>query len=272
MKNIIITCLFAFVLGTFTSSAQKKKELLDKIATLESELNKTEQNLHVSKEKESLLNKRIEMVSSEVKDARKENADLLKTINNFSSVSEQRVQNLAISLESIKQKDEQLKVVKNELANAEEEKIKQLNIFKDGLSAIGKVSVEKGALTVAIPNASLYGEGIKIELTEQGILSINKVGELLTKNLEYNIIIEGNSNELNFAKGKSLRDNWDLSALQASTVARQLVSVSKIDPKRIETSAKSKYNTDLIETFTYIKIKDNYEAFFNIVKESMKEQ
>lgn len=269
MKNIITICLFAF--GVFIASAQKKKELLDKIIRLEKQLLEAEQNVSLSKEKEVLLNKKVEMTHLEVTDAREENTKLLKTINNFTSLSQQRVQNLTKSLETIKQKDAQLKVVNDALAKEEEEKIKQLNVFKDGLGTVGKVGYKKGILSIIIPNVELYGEGKAIELTEKGKLKIKKVGDLLTKYPEYSIIIEGNSNELDFIEGVVPRNNWDLSTLQASTIATLLLTESKIDPKRIDTAAKSKYNTDTVETVTCIKVKSNYEAFFNTIMEGMKE-
>lgn len=271
MKNITITYFCIFVFGIFTSFAQKKKELLDKIIRLENQLTETEHSLSISKEKAVLLNEKMEMATLEVVESREENAKLLKTINNFTSLSQQRVQNLTKSLETIKQKDGQLKVVNDALAKAEEEKIRQLNIFKEGLGTVGKVGYQKGILTIIIPNIELYSEGKAIELTEKGKLKIQKVGDLLTKHPEYSILIEGNSNELDFIEGKLPRDNWDLSGLQASTIATQLLTESKIDPKRIDTAAKSKYNTDAVETVTCIKVKSNYTAFFNTIMEGMKE-
>ncbi len=271
MKHIITIYLCVFAFGAFTASAQNKKELLAKITELETKLNKTKQDLSISKEKESLLNQRIEMTTSEVTEAREESAKLLETINNFSSVSQQRVQNLTISLETIKQKDAQLKVVNDALAKAEEEKIKQLNVFKEGLGTVGKVGFQNGILTIVIPNADLYNDGKTTALTDKGVLSIKKVGDLLTRYPEYSIIIEGNSNEIDFSKEKVLKDNWDLSALQASTIARQLVTESKIDPKRVETSARSQYNTEAVETVTRILVKADHAAFFNTIMEGMKE-
>lgn len=270
MKNFITICTFVFAFGVLTTSAQNKKELAAKITTLEKKLQEKEHDLLISKEREIILNQKIEMATTEVSDAREENTKLLNTINNFASLSQQRVQNLTIGLETIKQKDAQLKIVNDALAKAEEEKIKQLNIFKEGLSGIGKVNFQNGILTITISNAELYGDTKTITLTEKGQAQVKKIGELLAKNLEYDIIIEGNSNELDFEENKLFRDNWDLSALQASTIAKQLLTESKIEPKRIETSAKGKYNTQAVETYTRIMVKSNYASFFNTIMEGMK--
>jgi len=269
-----IALFFILFSGVLLTQAQKKKELLDEITALRNQVKNTQLELINSKKREKLTLNKFEKSKDQIREAEKENQELLKTISGFTSVSNQKADNLSRSLETIKQKDTQLKVVNDALAKAEEEKLKQLTIFRDGLGTIGKVGFKNNVLVIEIPNTSLYGEenDTAIVLTESGIKNIQKIGDLLTKHPEYHIIIEGNSNAITFEKeALLLKDNWDLSALQGATIARALHTDYKIDPKRIEISAKSEYNTSGVETETRIIIKPKFRAFFSLIKENMKQ-
>jgi len=271
MKKYILLATLSFITAT-TVNAQKKKEMLDEIALLRNKVKQTEQQLARSEQREKLTSEKLETSKLQVEEVEKEKQELLKTITGFTSVSKKKADNLTSSLETIKQKDAQLKVVNDALEAAEAEKLKKLTLFRDGLGTIGKVGYQNGVLVIAIPNISLYGDNDKaIALTEAAKTNIKKLGQLLSANPKYQVIIEGNSNAIKFdKKSTSVKDNWDLSALQAATIARALQKDSKIDPKRIETSAKSEYNTSGVETETRIFIKPTFDAFFNLIKENMK--
>jgi len=271
MKKSIVLSLLLLLFGTIAMQAQKKKDLLGQIEKLRNQIKNTEQQLTESKQQVRLTAEKLELSQTQTAEAQKGNQELLQTINSFASVSKQKANNLTTSLETIKQKDTQLKVVNDALAAAENEKLRRLTIFRDGLGTIGKIGYQNNILVIAIPNISLYGEDdTAIILTEAGKKNILKIGELLTKYPEYAIIIEGNSNALEFKEKELLKDNWDLSALQATAIAKTLQVDSKIDPKRMETSAKSEYNTTGVETVTRILIKPTFDAFFNVIKEGMK--
>ena len=268
-KSIVLIVLL--LSGIVTVQAQKKKDLLTKIEKLRNQVKHIELQLSESQQRERLTAEKLQFSNAQTEEIQTENLQLLQTIDGFTSVSKQKANNLTASLETIKQKDAQLKVVNDALAAAENEKLRQLTIFRDGLGTIGKIGYQNNILVIAISNTSLYGEDdTAIKLTESGKKNILKIGELLTKYPEYFIIIEGNSNALEFKKNTLLKDNWDLSALQATAIAKTLQLDQKIDPKRIEIAAKSEYNTKGVETETRILIKPKFNEFFNLIKKGMK--
>ena len=68
-----------------------------------------------------------------------------------------------------------------------------------------------------------------------------------------------------------MNDNWDLSALQASSLVRILQNDYKIDPKRMKVLARSEYGASTIETSTRILIDPKFDDFYVKIKENMKE-
>ena len=101
----------------------------------------------------------------------------------------------------------------------------------------------------------------------KGILG--KIATALKAKPGLKIIVEGNSNALNF-KDKSIVDNWDLSAKQAASIVRILQKDFEVDPKRIDVLAKSEYGSESIETSTRIIIDPKFDEFYGLVKEQMK--
>jgi chemotaxis protein MotB len=99
---------------------------------------------------------------------------------------------------------------------------------------------------VQIPNGSLFGTGESI-LQESGKTALKKLAQVLAQNEEFEVSVEGHTDISPFrpatpakkkpvakSKGKvqavkaspskssSLKDNWDLSAIRAASVAREL--------------------------------------------------
>lgn len=271
MKNYSLLIIVIF-LGTFSISAQKKKDLLIEIETIKKEVKNLNFELSRLKQREELTAKKLENATKQNLTVEQEKQDLLKTISGFTSVSKQKAENLTSSLETIKQKDRQLKIINDALAAAENNKLQQLTTVRDSLGTIGKIGFKNNVLIMTIPNTNLFGNDDKaINMTLLGKQTIEKLGGFLKHYPQYSIVIEGNSNALTFdEKENYLKDNWDLSALQATAIARTLHANCNINPNRIEVAAKSEYNTKGIETKTRIIFKPTFDAFFELVKETMK--
>ena len=271
MKKIRLLILVLFI-GAFSVTAQKKKELLNNIENLREEVKSLNFELTRLKQREQLTAKKLENATKQNVTVEQEKQQLLKTISGFTSVSKQKAENLTSSLETIKQKDRQLKIINDALAAAENNKLQQLTTVRDSLGTIGKIGFKNDVLILEIPNTDLFGNDDKaVNTTLLGEKAIEKIGAFLNHYPKYTISIEGNSNALTFdEKENYLKDNWDLSALQATAIARTLQANCNINPNRIEVAAKSEYNTKGIETKTCIIFKPTFDAFFELVKETMK--
>ncbi|GAA4276259.1 OmpA family protein [Aquimarina mytili] len=269
MKNII---LLASVILISTSSvyAQKKKDLLDEIDKLRKELKVTKGELNDSRNKEKATLTRVETMEAQVKDLKETNASLLTNMGSFTELSKKKAQNLEKSLESLQEKDKQIKVINDAISKNDSIKLATLTILKNALGSDANIAVKNGTVLITIANTLLFGENDKsYAVTDKAKGLLGKIATALNKKADLKITVEGNSNALNI-KDKSISDNWDLSAKQAAAVVRMLQKDFKVDPKRMDVLGKSEYGSSSIETATRIIINPQFDQFYSLIKESMK--
>jgi len=268
MRKII---LFATVLVISASSgyAQKKKDLLEEIDKLRKELKTTKADLSDSRKKEKATLTQVATMETQVKDLKDTNASLLSNMSNFTELSNQKAENLKKSQEIIQEKDRQLKTINDALTQSDSTNLAVFSTFKNAIGG-DNVKIGQGVIYIVLPNDMLFGDNDKSYMVaDGGKAMLEKIAAVLNKSKDLKVIVEGNSNALKL-DGKTLLDNWDLSARQAASVVRVLQNDYKVDPKRLEAVGKSEYATDGIETVTKIIIDPKFDGFFNLVKNNMK--
>ncbi len=62
---------------------------------------------------------------------------------------------------------------------------------------------------------------------------------MLNKEADINMAVEGHTDNKPIRNLGQIKDNWDLSVLRATSVARYLTEVEKIDPHRLTATGKS---------------------------------
>jgi len=268
-KNILSLSLV--VLSIVSIQAQKKKDLLAEIDKLRSELNQTKGELAESQKNEKTSLAEVKLMEAQVKDLKENNESMLEQMSGLTKMSNKKAQNMETSLNAIKAKDKQLKTINDALTKSDSMKLAVLTVFKQGLGSDAPIAFKNGEIFITLPNNMLFGTDDKsTKIQEKGKAVLAKIAKTLNKNKNIKIIVEGNSNALKF-DGKTLKDNWDLSSKQASSVVRMLQKVYKVKPKRMMVTGRSEYATEKIETVTRILIDPEFDAFYSEIKETMKE-
>ena len=168
-------------------------------------------------EKEQLL-KQQELA---VNDQKNKLIDLEKTL----SQREARVQ----ELEAIIQKQE-------ESVGQLKEKITSALIGFDDSEL--SVEVKDGKVYVSLSNKLLFKSG-SISVDPKGVEALKKLGVALSQNNDVNILIEGHTDADQFAAKSSMKDNWDLSVLRATSIVRILSK--EVAPERITCAGRGEY-------------------------------
>ncbi len=253
-------------------SAQKKKDLLDEIDKLRSELKVTNQKLNESRKNEKASASLALSMEAQVKNLKETNASLLANMSSFTALSNKKAENLETSLNSIKLKDKQLNVINKSLSDNDSTKLALITLFKNTVGSDASVSVKKGTIYLTIPNSKLFGENDSSYTIKESAKSIlGRIATTLNANPELKIIVEGNSNTLKF-NNKMLVDNWDLSTKQASSIVRVLQNDFKANPKNMKALGRSEYGSESIETVTHIIIDPKFDEFYTLIKENMKNE
>lgn len=163
-----------------------------------------------------------------------------KLNDNYSS-SSTKVSQLSSDLQK---REERLKEVEEALrkrdaaTNALRDKLQQalLGFQSSGLS----VDIRNGKVYVSLADKLLFPSG-SIIIDEHGKLALNQLAEVLNKETDINIAVEGHTDIKKVINLGQIKDNWDLSVLRATSVTRYLTDVEKIDPKRLTATGKGQF-------------------------------
>ena len=103
------------------------------------------------------------------------------------------------------------------------------------------VSVKNGKVYVSLEEKLLF-KTASWDIDANGRNALKKLAGVLERNPDIQITIEGHTDNVPYNPGSGqLKDNWDLSVKRATTVVRELIQGSKIDPNRLTASGRSEY-------------------------------
>ncbi len=104
------------------------------------------------------------------------------------------------------------------------------------------IDQRNGKLYVTMRNKLLFKSG-SAKVESQGELALRKLAKVLVRDKDLHIMIEGHTDNVPIkANSKCWKDNWDLSAARAISVARILIDKYHISPDRIEIAGHSQYD------------------------------
>ena len=100
------------------------------------------------------------------------------------------------------------------------------------------VKVLKGVVYISLADNMLYKSG-SYEINERAGETLSKIAKIIT---DYNeVLVEGNTDNVPISR-TNIRNNWDLSALRASSVVQELQNKYGVDPKRLSAAGRGEYN------------------------------
>lgn len=102
------------------------------------------------------------------------------------------------------------------------------------------VQVLKGVVYISLADNMLYKSG-SYEISERAGETLSKIAKIIQDYKDYEVLIEGNTDTDPISK-PNIRNNWDLSALRASSVVQALQNTYGVDPKRLTAGGRGEYN------------------------------
>jgi len=166
--------------------------------------------------------------------------DLLK-----SSLSKTEQLNMALKQkgEELAQREKRLAELEayirrqDSIANALNDIVKRalLSFNSDELT----VEMKNGKVYVSLSDKLLFKSG-SADVEEKGKDAIKKVAEILNKNPEIDVLIEGHTDNKPIKTDK-FDDNWDLSTARASNIVRLLSDENKVNAKRLTAAGRGEY-------------------------------
>jgi len=102
------------------------------------------------------------------------------------------------------------------------------------------VQVLKGVVYISLADNMLYKSG-SYEVNERAGETLSKIAKIIMDYKDYDVLIEGNTDPDPIIRA-NIRNNWDLSALRASSVVQVLQNSYGVDPRRLTAAGRGEYN------------------------------
>lgn len=229
-----------------TGCASKKK--LAEMQTKYDQLNTTYQDTKVQLAK---CDANSDNLSARLAEAQRANAEMKKAYESLqNSLDKSILQNSQGNVNISKLVDE---------INASNKFIKQLVEAKDKSDSLNMVltnnltrslsreemsevdiQVLKGVVYISLADNMLYKSG-SYEISDRAGQTLSKIAKIITDYKDYDVLVEGNTDNVPISR-TNIRNNWDLSALRASSVVQALQNNYGVDPKRLSAAGRGEYN------------------------------
>jgi chemotaxis protein MotB len=218
------------------------------------------EEIRICKEKVRSLEQQVEQAT---KSSSEEIKGLLTQLEKAEEDLFERESKLRELQSLIKQRDSSM--------NALRERVEQSLLgFKDsGL----EIEVKNGKVYVKMSNQLLFKSGSTV-IDQRGRDALSQLAIVLAQQTDISVMIEGHTDNKPINNAR-IADNWDLSVLRSTEVARILTIENGIDPKRIIASGRSEFMpTDEADTQearaknrrTEIILSPKLDELFNLVK------
>jgi len=174
------------------------------------------------------LTTNVNQLNAEVARLTDENKKVSGDFAQYRQQCESMQQKYTAASEILKDQDKILKQLEDQLEAA-------LSDMKDrGLS----VNYKRGLLFVSMEDQLLYKSGSS-KIDQKGIETLGKIAGVINDYPDVKIIVVGNTDDKLFKTGS---DNWTLSTERANGVVRTLRDVYKIDPARLTSGGRGRFN------------------------------
>ena len=242
-KNVLI---LSFLAGTLAFSSCASKKELENCQTENRELTSSYQS---AKEELAAAKARVSSLESQLSQQKRDYAALQQSLDK--SLSNAKDNNVNISklvdqlnesnqyirhLVEVKSKSDSLNMVltNNLTRSLTREEMREVD-----------VQVLKGVVYISLADNMLYKSG-SYEISERAEETLGKIAKIIMDYKDYDVLIEGNTDNVpintDAPSMKNIRNNWDLSALRASSVVQYLQNRFGVAPKRLTAGGRGEYN------------------------------
>lgn len=102
------------------------------------------------------------------------------------------------------------------------------------------VKVLKGVVYISLADNMLFKSG-SYEVNDRAMQTLSKIAKIIKDYKDYDVLVEGNTDDVPISR-TNIRNNWDLSALRASSVVQVLQKDFGVNPKRLTAGGRGEFN------------------------------
>lgn len=247
MKNfkLLVLALAGMSLAMSSCVSKKNYQLLqDKYTTLGAEYQDTKVELARSQSQVASLETRLDEAKRDNAALREAYNALQKSLDNSINAGSQSSVNIAKLVDEVNSSNKYIK----QLVNAKSKSDSLLMVLTNNLTrSLSRdelrdvdVKVLKGVVYISLADNMLYKSG-SYEISDRAMETLSKIAKIIKDYNDYDVLVEGNTDDVPIHK-TNIRNNWDLSALRASSVVQVLEQKFGVNPSRLTAGGRGEYN------------------------------
>ncbi len=175
---------------------------------------------------------RVKSLEEQIASEKKNTAALQDALTKCLNSSNQGNVNISKLVDEINSSNKYIKQLINAKNKSDSLNMVLTNNLTRSLSReeLGDVDVQvlKGVVYISLADNMLYKSG-SYEISDKAAETLSKIAKIIKDYDSYDVLIEGNTDNVPIAQ-TNIRNNWDLSALRASSVVQTLQTKFGVDP------------------------------------------
>ncbi len=244
MKKILLFLTASLILASCASS-KELEALKTKHQQTKEELLAVKTNLtKCLVEKESCEDK-VSTLKTSVDDLKKDKQNTLQQVENLTVLTQGASDNIKETLAQLSKKDKYINRIRAAATKKDSlNLVVAFHLKKELQQGIDdediQVNVEKTVVFISISDKLLFKSG-SYTISDKASVVLGKVATVVNGQPEMDVMIEGHTDDTPVTKGSSIKDNWGLSVLRATSIVRELQNKYSVAPNRLIAAGRGSY-------------------------------
>jgi len=243
-SSLIPVVLVAAVLTQGCVSNKKYNDLQSNYDQLKEKTKDLNQKYQTSQQDLSGSSSRVKSLEEQIASEKANSASLQAALDKCLSSTNQGNVNISKLVDEINASNKYIKHLVNTKNTSDSLNLVLTNNLTRSLSREEMrdvdVKVLKGVVYISLSDNMLYKSG-SYEISDKAGETLSKIAKIIKDYKNYDVLIEGNTDNVPISQ-TNIRNNWDLSALRASSVVQSLQNNYGVDPKRLTAGGRGEYN------------------------------
>lgn len=232
------------MLGASCTTSKKYAALQDQYKELAAKYHTSQVDLAECNANTKSLNEMLDQQKRNYEDLRNNYQDLQGSLNQSLQQSQQGSINISKLVDEINASNAYIKQLVDAKSKSDSLLMALTNkltrsLDKDELKDID-IKVLKGVVYISLADNMLFKTG-SYEISDRAMETLSKIAKIIKDYKSYDVLVEGNTDNVPISR-TNIRNNWDLSALRASSVVQALQNDFGVDPSRLTAGGRGEYN------------------------------
>lgn len=242
--TLIIGALVALMPLTSCVSKKQYAELNAKYEALNKDYNQSQVDLAQCNSNTRNLDRMMADYRERYKELRDDYASLQSSLDQSLKQSTQGSVNIAKLVDEINASNKYIKQLVDAKSKSDSLNMVLTNnltrsLSRDELRDVD-IKVLKGVVYISLADNMLFKTG-SYEVSSRAMETLSKIAKIIKDYGDYDVLVEGNTDDVPIAR-TNIRNNWDLSALRASSVVQVLQNDFDVNPSRLTAAGRGEYN------------------------------